>query len=459
MTMHDLIVIGGGPGGYLAAERAGQAGLDVVLFEKNKLGGVCLNEGCIPSKTLLNSAKVFEHASDGSVFGVTSENARIDQEAVIKRKNRVVRALVAGVKASMKQNNVTVVEKFAKITGKADGGYTVEADGTVYKAKNLIIASGSEAIVPPIPGVKEGYEAGYVLTNREILDLTEIPETMAIVGGGVIGLEMASYFQTVGTKVTVVEMLDHIAGTTDREISTILLKNYEKKGIVFHLNAKVVGVEAGKVIYEKDGETMECAADYTLMSIGRRAVTKDIGLESIGVYTERGAIVVDDVCLTNVPNVYAIGDCNAKIMLAHVAYRQAEVAVNTILGKKDTMRYNAVPSVIYTNPEVATVGPSEDELIEKGVKYRKVVLPMAYSGRYQAETNRGDGIIKLIADGEKDRLLACHLIGSYASEFVVAAGILIESELSIREIKEVIFPHPTVAEIIREAIFRLEELS
>lgn len=454
--MHDLIVIGGGPGGYLAAERAGHAGLDVVLFEERKLGGVCLNEGCIPSKTLLNSAKVYEHAADGSVYGVTAENAQIDQKKVVARKNKVVRMLVAGVNAQMKANNVTVVKEHGVLNGKVDGGYKVKGTEKEYVAKNIIIATGSDAIVPPIPGVKEGLAAGYVLTNREILDLDVIPQTMTIVGGGVIGLEMASYFQTVGTDVTVVEMLDHIAGATDREISDLLLKNYKKKGITFHLGCKVTAVEEGKVRYEQDGEEKEVAAEYVLMSIGRRPNIKNVGLDSIGVFTEKGAIVTDEQGLTNLPNVYAVGDVNGRYLLAHAAYREAEVAVNTILGKKDHMRYNAMPSVIYTNPEVASVGYSEEELIEKGVSYKKQVTPMAFSGRYQAEVERGDGICKLLVCKESNRLLGVHLLGSYASEIILAPGIFIEAEMTVDDIKEVIFAHPTVSEVIREAIFQLE---
>lgn len=356
----------------------------------------------------------------------------------------------------MRANRVTVVKEAAKIEGRgAEGGFKVAAAGESYEAKNLIIAAGSEAIVPPIPGVKEGLEAGYVLTNREILDLEVIPEKLVIVGGGVIGLEMASYFQTVGSQVTVIEMLGHIAGSVDKEIGTLLQKNYAKKGIDFKLNSKVVGVEKNKVRYEENGEEKTADSDYVLLSIGRKAATKDIGLESINVYTERGSIVTDDQGRTNIPGVYAVGDVNGRWMLAHAAYREAEVAVNTILGKKDVVRYNALSSVIYTNPEVAYAGESEESAQAKGINFKKVVIPMTYSGRYLAETDRGDGICKLIVDVDKDRLIGCHLLGSYASEIIVSAGILIETQMRIDEIKELIFPHPTVAEIIREAIFML----
>ena len=454
--MYDLIVIGGGPGGYLAAERAGHAGLKTLLIEKRNLGGVCLNEGCVPSKTFLNSSKVYEHAKDGAVYGVTTKEASIDQKAVVSRKNKVVKTLVAGVKAQMKANHVTVVSAEAKLDGKeADGSFRVLAGGDSYAAKNLIIASGSEAIVPPIPGVKEGVAAGYVLTNREILDLEVIPEKLVIVGGGVIGLEMASYFQTVGSQVTVIEMLDHIAGSVDQEIGKLLQKNYAKKGIEFKLNCKVVGVDKDQVRYEENGEEKSAPSDYVLLSIGRRAATQGLGLETLNIYSERGHIVTDDCGRTNVPGVYAVGDVNGRWMLAHAAYREAEVAVKTILGQKDLVRYNALSSVIYTNPEVAYAGESEESAKAKGMNYKKIVIPMSYSGRYLAETDKGDGVCKLIVDVDKDRLIGCHLLGSYASEIIVSAAILIETEMRIDDIKGLIFPHPTVSEIIREAIFML----
>ena len=226
--MYDIIVLGGGPAGYLAAERAGHAGLKTLLIEKRALGGVCLNEGCVPSKTLLNSAKIFDYANHGDKYGVTTTGAKIDQKAVIERKNKVVKTLVAGIKAQLKANHVTVVNGLGEIVGRKDGIVTVAVGAERYQAKRLLICTGSEAIVPPIPGAKEGLAAGFVLTNREILDLTTIPESFVVVGGGVIGLEMASYFNSVGSKVTVIEMLDKIAGPTDREISSILQKNYEK---------------------------------------------------------------------------------------------------------------------------------------------------------------------------------------------------------------------------------------
>ena len=452
--MYDLIVLGGGPGGYMAAERAGGAGLSVLLAEKNKFGGVCLNEGCIPSKTLLNSAKIFDHACHGEKYGVTSENAKIDQEFVISRKNKVVKKMVGGIKATLKSNNVTVKEGLGTILGRENGIIRIAVGEETFETKNLIIATGSEAVVPPIPGVREGIADGTVLTNREILDLTVIPESLVVVGGGVIGLEMASYFNTVGSKVTVIEMLDHIAGPADRELSNLLQKNFEKKGITFNLNCKVTGFGGGKVTYQTpEGETKTADAAKALLSIGRRAVSQGFGLENIGVLVERGRIVTDEQGRTNVPGVYAVGDVNGVYMLAHAAYREAEVAVNTILGKKDNMRYNAMPSVLYTNPEMGFVGETEQSCVEKGIKYEKRVLSMNFSGRYAAENEGGDGIIKILIDPVRQRLIGCHILGSYASEIILSAGMMIESEMRIEDIKEYIFPHPTVCEIIREAIF------
>lgn len=453
--MYDIIIIGGGPAGYLAAERAGHGGLKTLLIEKRFIGGVCLNEGCVPSKTLLNSAKILDYARHGESYGVTTTGASIDQKAVIARKNKVVRNLVAGIKSQLKASHVTVKEGLAEIVGRRDGIVKVKVGEEVFAAPRLLIASGSEALVPPIPGAREGLAAGYVLTNREILNLEVIPKTMVIVGGGVIGLEMASYFNSVGAKVTVVEMVDKVAGPTDREISAILQKNYEKKGVSFKLGCKVTGLPKGAVEFEENGVKQSIEAEYVLLSIGRRPVTTGFGLENLGVLVERGHIVVDDRGQTNVPGVYATGDVNGVWMLAHAAYRESEVVINNLLGKRDVMRYNAVPSVIYTNPEVGCVGETEESCQAKGIEYRVASISMNYSGRYMAENASGDGICKVLVDPVRNRLIGCHIIGSYASEIIVAASMLIETEMKIEDIKEFIFPHPTVCEIIREAIFQL----
>ena len=456
--IYDLIILGGGPAGYLAGERAGHAGLNTMVIEKRNLGGVCLNEGCIPSKALLYCAKAYDYAANGEHYGVKSEKVSYDHKYVVERKDKVVKTLVSGIKGQLKANKVTVAEGVGKIEGRSAEGYLVSVNGETHTARRLLIATGSMPVVPPIPGVKEGLDAGFVLTNREVLSLESIPENMVIIGGGVIGLEMASYFNSVGSKVTVIEMLDKIAGPTDKDISSILLKNYQKKGIEFCLQSKVVEVTKDSVVYEKDGNKISVKADKVLMSIGRRAVSADLGLETIGVELERGAVKVDRYCRTNIPNVYAAGDVNGKSMLAHTAYREAEVAVNNMIGKKDIMRYNAIPSVIYTNPEVGSVGETEESAKTKGIDIEVVNVTMKYSGRYVAETEGGisDGICKLIMDKKYRNLIGVHMICNYASEIIYGAALMIESEMRIDDLKELVFPHPTVAEIIREGLFQFK---
>ena len=453
----DVIVIGGGPGGYLAAERAAHSGLKTLLFEKRALGGVCLNEGCVPSKALLNSAKTYDHALHANKYGVSCSNVTIDQKAVVARKAKVVRTLVSGVRAKMKGAGVTVVMEEAHIDGRNGANFTVSAAGKNYEGKNLIIATGSSAAVPPIPGVKENL-GGFVLTNREVLDLTEIPAKFTVIGGGVIGLEMAAYYATVGSKVTVIEMLDHIAGPTDREISTRLQKEMEAKGVTFLLSHKCLSVEPGKVWAESPkGEKIAVEADKVLLSIGRRANIQNIGLETIGVETNRAGIVTDTMCRTNVANVYAIGDVNGHHMLAHAAYREAEVAVNNILGKKDSMRYFANPSVIYTMPEVSSVGMTEEECKEKKIEYEVQSLSMRYSGRFVAENEGADGLCKIIIDKKRRTVLGIHMIGAYAGEIIWGAAEMIEMHLRVTDARQIIFPHPTVSEIIRETLWEFPD--
>ena len=457
MEKYDVIVIGGGPGGYLTAERAAHAGLKTLLFEKRSMGGVCLNEGCIPSKALLNSAKTYEHALHSDLYGVKCENVTIDQKAVITRKRKVVRTLVAGVKAKMKANGVSVVMEEAAITGKTGEGFTVTAAGNSYTGRQLIIATGSSAAVPPIPGVKENL-GEFVLTNREVLDLEQIPGKFTVIGGGVIGLEMAAYYAAVGAKVTVIEMLDHIAGATDLEISTMLQKELERKGVTFLLGYKCLSLEPGKVWAEApNGEKVAVEADKVLLSIGRRANYQNIGLETIGVQTNRAGIITDALCRTNVPGVYAVGDVNGHHMLAHTAYREAEVAVSNILGKPDAMRYHANPSVIYTQPEIASVGKTEEECKEKGIAYEVQKLSMRYSGRFVAENEGADGLCKVIVDKKRRNVIGVHLIGAYTGEMIWGAAEMIEMQLRVNDARQIIFPHPTVSEVIRETLWEFPD--
>ena len=455
MEMYDLLVIGGGPGGYLCAERAAQGGMKVCLFEKKSLGGTCLNEGCIPTKTLLNSSKMYRHATESAAFGVTAEGVSYDHAKVVARKDKVVKTLVSGVGATMKANKVTVISAGAVIKGRVDGGYSVEADGQVYEGRRLVIASGSETVVPPVPGLKEGLASGFVMTNREVLDEKTLPKTLVVIGGGVIGLEMAYYFASVGVQVTVIEMMPKIAGATDPEICDILMDSFKKRGMVFKLSCKVLEVKTNSVIYEENGEKKELPCDKVLLSAGRKPSTAGIGVETLGLQMDRAAIAVDRHLCTNVAGVYAIGDCNGKLMLAHTAYREAEVAVNHMLGKPDEMRYDVVPSVIYTDPEVASVGLSKAAAEAKGMTVKEIKLPMSYAGRYLAEVERGRGFIKLVVDTGKNRLVGCHMVGSYASEIIMTATMMIDTELTPNRLQKMVFPHPTVAEIIREAIFHI----
>ncbi len=452
---YDLIVIGGGPAGYLAAERAGQAGLSVLLAEKRFIGGVCLNEGCIPSKTLLQSAKILDYSKHGEKYGVVNENTVYNHKKVLQRKNKTVKVLTAGIRAQLKRHGVTVVEGVATIKEKSDDGFVVSVGEEIYTGEKVIIATGSAPIVPPIPGLLEGLSEGFVLTNREILDIRNIPQSLVIIGGGVIGLEMASYFNSVGSKVTVIEMLDHIAGSTDREISDLLMKSYAKKGVDFRLNCRVVEIGKDNIVYETDDKKITVEADKVLLSIGRKPVTDDLGLDIIGVDTDGRSIRIDERCRTNIPGIYAAGDVTGKFMLAHVAYRQAEVCINNILGKNDIARYNAIPSVIYTNPEVAGVGETEESARKKGIEYVKASVSMRYSGRFLAENEGGDGICKVLVEKKHQRLIGVHMIGNYSSEIIYGAGFMIETELRIDDIKQLVFPHPAVCEVIREAIFML----
>ena len=452
--MFDLAILGGGPGGYVAAERAGAAGLKTVIFEKNSLGGVCLNEGCIPTKTLLYSAKVYNYALTGDHYGVYVKEPSFNYSEIVDRKDKVVRKLVGGVKAAMKAGKVQVVAEHATIKGRSAEGITLTAGGEEYTAKNLLICAGSEASVPPFPGLKEAGDV--IVTNREILSLREQPKELVVIGGGVIGMEFAAFFNTLGTKVTVVEMLPKILGPMDDEISSMLQKIYAKRGIEFCLKCKVTGIEGNTVVYEDpDGKVCRVSGDKILVSVGRRAVLKGYGLENLGVAAERG-IKVDEHMRTNIPNVYAAGDVTGFSMLAHTASREGEVAVNNILGRPDRMRYDAIPGVVYTNPEVAGVGLTEEQAKASGLEYEVLKLPMAYSGRFVAENEGGEGICKIIVGKKYHEVLGVHMLGNPCSEIIQSACIAIETEMTVEQLKEVVFPHPTVSEIIKETAFTLK---
>lgn len=450
---YQIAIIGGGPAGYTAAETAGKAGLSVVLFEKQSLGGVCLNEGCIPTKTLLYSAKTYDSARHASKYAVSVPEVSFDLSKIVARKQKVVRKLVLGVKGKLVANNVTVVNGEASIADKNH----VLCGGETYECDNLLLCTGSETFIPPIPGVDE---VPY-WTHREALDNKELPKSLAVIGGGAIGMEFASFFNSLGVEVTVIEMLDEILGGMDKELSAMLRAEYTKRGIKFMLDTKVVSLsgnvlEAGQaqvqVNYENAGGAGSVVAKRLLMSVGRRPVTKGFGLENLGLEkTERGNIWVDGQMRTSVPGVYACGDLTGFSLLAHTAVREAEVAVHAVLGKEDCMSYKAVPGVVYTNPEIAGVGDTEETLRKKGIPYRTIKLPMAYSGRFVAENEGVNGMCKLLL-AEDDTLLGAHVLGNPASEIITLAGMAIELRLTVSEWKKIIFPHPTVGEIFREAL-------
>ena len=456
--MYDLAIVGGGPGGYVAAGKAGQAGLKVILFEKRELGGVCLNEGCIPTKTLLYSAKVLDYARHAERYGIEVSEVGPDYGAILKRKTKVVKKLVGGIKVQMRNANVEVINGEAVLEGRSSEAFTLFCNGASFQARNVLLCTGSEAAVPPLPGLREGLGTT-VLTNREILELPELPERLVVIGGGVIGMEFASFFNSMGTQVTVVEMLPKILGPMDGEISAMLQAQYAKKGVDFHLGCQVVAVEGNEVVYkDADGQEQRAAGDKILVSVGRRARLDGIGLEKLGVELALNpagrpyGVKVDAQMRTNVPGLYAAGDVTGFSMLAHTASREGEVAVNTILGVADEMRYNAIPGVVYTNPEVAGVGLTEQEAALKGIAVEVKKLPLAYSGRFVAENERGEGLCKMILDAADGRILGVHMLGNPCSEIIQSACIAIEKEMRASDLQTVVFPHPTVSEILKELI-------
>lgn len=445
---YQVIIIGGGPAGYTAAETAGKAGLSTLLIEKHNLGGVCLNEGCIPTKTLLYSAKTYDAARHASKYGVNVAEVSFDLPRIVARKSKVVRKLVLGVKAKLTAHNVTIVTGEAYIIDKN----TIRCGEETYETDNLILCTGSETFVPPIPGV----ETVDYWTHRDALDSKELPASLAIVGGGVIGMEFASFFNSLGVRVTVVEMMDEILGGMDRELSALLRTEYAKRGITFLLGTKVVGLsrtEEGSVVsYENTEGSGSVAAERLLMSVGRRPVTKGFGLENLNLdKTERSAIKVDDRMQTSLPGVYVCGDLTGFSLLAHTAVCEAEVAVHSILGKEDVMSYRAIPGVVYTNPEIAGVGETEESASAKGLVHKVMKLPMSYSGRFVAENEGVNGVCKILFD-EEERVIGAHVLGNPASEIITLAGMAVELRLTAGEWKKIVFPHPTVGEIFREAL-------
>ena len=444
----DIAIIGGGPAGYTAAERAGANGLKTVLFEKKAMGGVCLNEGCIPTKTLLYSAKILDSIKSASKYGISTEAPSFDLAKIMARKEKTVKMLTGGVKMTVASYGVTIVEKEAFIEGEENGLIHISCDGERYEVKYLMVCTGSDTVIPPIPGLS-GVD---YWTSKEALEIKEFPTTLVIIGGGVIGMEFASFFNSMGVKVHVVEMMPEILGAMDKETSGMLRTEYAKRGVKFYLNTKVVEIKPEGVVIEKDGQLSTIAADKILLSVGRKAHLTKVGLDKLNIELHRNGVKVNEYLQTSHPRVYACGDITGYSLLAHTAIREAEVAVNHILGVEDSMNYNSVPGVVYTNPEVAGVGKTEEELNKDSIPYHIIKLPMAYSGRFVAENEQGNGVCKLIVD-EADRIIGCHMLGNPASELIVVAGIAIQRGYTVDEFQKTVFPHPTVGEIYHEILF------
>ena len=445
--MYDLIIIGAGPGGYVAAERAGAKGLKVLLIENRKLGGVCLNEGCIPSKTLLNSAKIFHYASHGAAYGVHAKDVSFDWPAAQARKGQVMDTLRNGIAGLMKKFKVEVVTGTAQLAG----GRAVKVGDTTYEGKNILIATGSSPAKPPIPGA----DLPGVVDSTGILNLEKLPKSLVVIGGGVIGCEFACCFGSLGIPVTVIEMLPEICPQVDADLARGLRGELAKKNISFHLGAKVLEITKDAVRFSKDGKEESVARDIVLVSTGRTPNVMGLGLENARVEFDKRGIKVDDRCATNQPGIYAIGDCTGRAWLAHTASRMGEVVVHNITGRPDVMRWHAIPGVVYTNPEVAVVGLTEAEAKAKGIPVKVAKRPMAASGRYLAEHTDERGQAKLVLHAETGVLLGAHLIGGACSEMIFGIAAMIETEVRGAEVEEIVFPHPTVSEVMRDAIFAM----
>lgn len=447
--IYDIAIIGGGPAGYTAAERAAAGGLKTVLFEKKAIGGVCLNEGCIPTKTLLYSAKLWDNMKGAAKYGISvPEGPAFDMKKIIDRKNKIVKKLTGGVKMTVTSYGATIVEQEAVIEGEQDGLFRISAGGELYEVTYLLVCTGSDTVIPPIPGLSE---IDY-WTSKEALESSELPGSLVIIGGGVIGMEFASFFNSMGVQVSVIEMMPEILGAMDKETSAMLRSEYQKRGVNFNLNTKVTAVSKEGVMIEKDGKSSLVKADRVLLSVGRKANLGQVGLDKLNIELLRNGVKVDEHLQTSHPRVYACGDITGRSMLAHTAIREAEVAINHILGVEDRMNYDCVPGVVYTNPEVAGVGKTEEELKAAGISYHVQKLPMVYSGRFVAENETVNGLCKMILDDD-DRIIGCHILGNPASEIVVVAGIAIQKGYTVDEFQKSVFPHPTVGEIFHEILF------
>ncbi|MFT5871375.1 MAG: dihydrolipoamide dehydrogenase [Clostridium sp.] len=447
-----VVVLGGGPGGYVAAIRAAQLGGDVTLIEKSNLGGTCLNVGCIPTKALLQSAKLLHELKESDNFGIEVKgNVEVNWAKVQSRKKTVVNTLVSGVKGLLSINKVKVINGLGKFESKNSISVTSE-DGNTQKLEfdNVIIASGSLPFIPPI----EGKDLEGVMDSTDALSLKNIPKSMVIIGGGVIGVEFASVYSAFGCKVHIVEMLPFILPPIDRELGEMVKVNLISEGIEIYNDCKVTKIEKANenlnVAFSKGTEQLNIEAEKVLVAVGRRANIKNLDLDKSGVKIEKGCIVVNDNMETNVSGIYAIGDCNGKNMLAHVASEQGIIAAERIMGKNSKMDYKTVPACVYIRPELASVGLTEEQVKTSGVSYRVGKFPLAANGKalIMGETS---GVIKIIADVNYDEILGVHILGPGATDIITEAALALRLECTIEELITTIHAHPTVGEAMREA--------
>ncbi len=447
-----IVIIGGGPGGYVAAIRAAQLNAEVTLIEKEHIGGTCLNKGCIPTKVLLHAAGEFENVNKSlKDYGIKITGAELDWDKLQKRKTIIVRKLVAGVDNLLKSNKVTKIMGEGSFLNKNQ--LRVKAsDGseTIVDFDYAIIATGSKPVIIPIPGV----ELPGVLTSDEVLSLKEIPKSMVIIGGGVIGSEFAAVFGAVGCKVTIIEMLPNIVANMDQDIVAPLKEKFKKSGIDVYTNTKVVSISESSdglcVNTVSDGMEQSFNAEKVLLSIGRKPVTDNLALDNVGVEINRGAIVVNKNMQTNVESIYAVGDSTAGVMLAHVASSEGIVAVESIMGNKSNIDFKTIPYCVYTKPELAGVGLTEEQAKNKGYDVKTGVFPMNINGKAMIEAQQ-EGLVKYVVDGATGEVLGLHMSGPSATELIVEGALAVRLEATIDEITSTIHAHPTVAESLHEA--------
>ncbi|WP_336811071.1 dihydrolipoyl dehydrogenase [Bosea sp. MMO-172] len=458
---YDLVVIGTGPGGYVCAIRAAQLGLKVAVVEKRKThGGTCLNVGCIPSKALLHASEMFEEA--GHTFeklGIVVGKPKLDLKAMMAHKQETIDANVTGVGFLLKKNKIDAFHGTASIPAAGKVVVTAE-DGKAQEieTKNIVIATGSESA--PLPGVT--IDEKTVVTSTGALEIGSVPKELVVVGAGVIGLEIGSVWSRLGAKVTVVEFLDRILPGMDGEVAKQFQRILEKQGFTFQLGSKVTKVETGKkgatvsVEPAAGGEAKTLNADIVLVAIGRRPKTDGLGLDKAGVATERGRVVIDDHFKTNVAGIYAIGDVVRGPMLAHKAEDEGVAVAEIIAGKHGHVNYDAIPGIVYTAPEVAAIGKTEEELKAAGVAYKVGKFPFTANGRARAMRHT-DGFVKVLADAATDRVLGCHIIGPHAGDLIAEVTVLMEFGGSSEDLARTCHAHPTLAEAVKEAAMAVEK--